>query len=189
LKNSRIHTFSTPIEGSLATLTGKYQGLILVGMSRAVSCQRCLSIYFNHNAKDFWDFGSRMKFKGGYNILLKGRPDIQVKVMPEPDELYLPLRSRRFVFSEISVKDGDRVNSGDILAKDPDNHHVPLLAPRAGVVRHRLSRCGLNAKHLIQRPRNLFSRVTFLVGYPGVGTPFFPQKPKPSITPSLFNRQ
>jgi Na(+)-translocating NADH:ubiquinone oxidoreductase A subunit len=76
-----------------------------------------------------------MKFRGGYNILLKGRPDIKVKVMPEPDELYLPLRSQRFVFSEIPVKDGERVNSGDILAKDPDNHHVPLLAPRAGVVR------------------------------------------------------
>jgi Na+-transporting NADH:ubiquinone oxidoreductase subunit NqrA len=76
-----------------------------------------------------------MKFKGGYNILLKGKPDSAVKVMPEPDELYLPLHSRRFVFSEISVKDGERVNSGDILAKDPDNHHVPLLAPRAGVVR------------------------------------------------------
>jgi Na(+)-translocating NADH:ubiquinone oxidoreductase A subunit len=76
-----------------------------------------------------------MKFRGGYNILLKGKPDIEVKVMPEPDALYLPLRSRRFVFSEISVKDGQRVNSGDILAKDPDNYGVPLLAPRAGVVR------------------------------------------------------
>ena len=75
-----------------------------------------------------------MKFKGGYNILLKGKPDIKVKVMPEPDELYLPLRSQRFVFSEISVKDGERVNSGDILAKDPDNYAVPLLAPQAGVV-------------------------------------------------------
>jgi len=76
-----------------------------------------------------------MKFRGGYNILLKGMPDIEIKVMPEPDSLYLPLRSRRFVFSEISVKDGDRVNSGDIIAKDPDNYAVPLLAPRAGVVR------------------------------------------------------
>jgi len=55
--------------------------------------------------------------------------------MPEPNVLYLPLRSRRFVFSEVSVKDGQRVNSGDTLAKDPDNYGVRLLVPRAGVVR------------------------------------------------------
>ena len=76
-----------------------------------------------------------MQFRGGYNILLQGKPDGAVKLMPEPDALHLPLRSRRFVFSDISVKDGQRVNSGDILATDPDNYGVPLLAPRAGVVR------------------------------------------------------
>ena len=67
--------------------------------------------------------------------MLQGKPDGVVKLMPEPDALHLPLRSRRFVFSDISVKDGQRVNSGDILATDPDNYGVPLLAPRAGVVR------------------------------------------------------
>jgi len=76
-----------------------------------------------------------MKFRGGHNILLQGRPKRTVSVMPEPDVLHLPLRSQRFLFSEISVKDGQRVSSGDILAKDPDNYAVPLLAPRAGLVR------------------------------------------------------
>lgn len=76
-----------------------------------------------------------MKFRGGYNILLKGRPDGAVKVMPEPKVLYLPLRSERFKFNEILVKEGERVNGGDALAKDPDNYDVPLLAPRSGTVR------------------------------------------------------
>ncbi len=76
-----------------------------------------------------------MRFRGGYNVLLKGRPDSAIKVMPEPKVLYLPLRSERFAFSDIQVKEGEKVNAGDILAKDPDNHGVPLLAPRAGTVR------------------------------------------------------
>ena len=76
-----------------------------------------------------------MKFRGGHNILLSGRPEAVVRVMPEPEVLYLPLRSRRFLFSEVVVKDGQRVNNGDTLAKDPDNYGVPLLSPRAGVVR------------------------------------------------------
>ncbi len=76
-----------------------------------------------------------MKFRGGYNILLKGRPDSAVSVMPEPKVLYLPLQSERFKFSDICVKDGQRVNGGDVLATDPDNHAVPLLTPRAGTVR------------------------------------------------------
>jgi len=76
-----------------------------------------------------------MKFRGGHNILLLGRPDGVVRVMPEPEVLYIPLRSRRFVFSEVLIKDGQRVNNGDTLAKDPDNYGVRLLSPRAGVVR------------------------------------------------------
>ena len=67
--------------------------------------------------------------------MLQGRPERAVKVMPEPEVLNLPLRSRRFVFSDVSVEDGQRVSSGDILAKDPNNYAVPLLAPRAGLVR------------------------------------------------------
>jgi Na+-transporting NADH:ubiquinone oxidoreductase subunit A len=55
--------------------------------------------------------------------------------MPEPKILYLPLRSERFSFSEICVEDGQSVSGGDVLAKDPNNYAVPLLAPRAGTVR------------------------------------------------------
>jgi Na(+)-translocating NADH:ubiquinone oxidoreductase A subunit len=76
-----------------------------------------------------------MRFRGGYNILLKGRPEGAIKAMPEPEILYLPLRSKRFTFSEICIEDGQNVNGGDILAKDPDNYAIPLLAPRAGTVR------------------------------------------------------
>ncbi|MHC4394253.1 MAG: 4Fe-4S dicluster domain-containing protein [Planctomycetota bacterium] len=75
-----------------------------------------------------------MKFRGGYNILLEGKPAAVVKRLPEPKELYLPLHSRRFLFSDVRVKDGQRVNDGDILAKDPENYAVPLLAPRGGIV-------------------------------------------------------
>jgi len=83
----------------------------------------------------FFGEAKKVKFRGGYNILLKGRPDDTVKVMPEPKVLYLPLRSERFKFSEILVKEAERVNGGDALAKDPDNYDVPLLAPRSGTVR------------------------------------------------------
>ena len=70
-------------------------------------------------------------------MLVEGKPNGAIQVMPEPQKLYLPLRSRRFVFSEVCVKDGQRVDGGDILAKDLNNYAVPLLAPRAGTVRLR----------------------------------------------------
>lgn len=73
-----------------------------------------------------------MKFRGGHNIYLQGRPDSTIKLMPEPEFLYLPLHSRRFSFSDICVEEGQQVNGGDVLARDPDNYSVPLLAPRAG---------------------------------------------------------
>ncbi|MHC4463992.1 MAG: 4Fe-4S dicluster domain-containing protein [Planctomycetota bacterium] len=76
-----------------------------------------------------------MRFRGGHNILLQGRPEGTIKVMPEPKILYLPLRSERFSFSEICVEDGQSVSGGDVLTKDPNNYAVPLLAPRAGTVR------------------------------------------------------
>lgn len=57
-----------------------------------------------------------MRFRGGYNILLKGRPERSISAMPEPDVLYLPLQSRRFTFSELCVKEGEKVNGGEILA-------------------------------------------------------------------------
>ena len=76
-----------------------------------------------------------MKFAGGYNILLEGRPSDEVQVLPEPATLYLPLRSGRFEFSNVLAGEAQRVGAGQVLANDPDNHSVPLLAPRAGTVR------------------------------------------------------
>jgi len=76
-----------------------------------------------------------VKFRGGYNVLLKGKPAGTVKSMPEPKVLYLPLRSERFTFTNIRVKNGQKVSGGDVLATDPDNYAVPLLAPRTGIVR------------------------------------------------------
>ena len=76
-----------------------------------------------------------MKLRGGYNVLLQGRPARRVRLLPEPEALYLPLRSRRFAFSDICVQEGQRVHPGQILAGDPNAYSVPLLAPRAGTVR------------------------------------------------------
>lgn len=76
-----------------------------------------------------------MRLRGGFNIRLQGRPDRAVEVLPEPSVLYLPLWSRRFRFSELAVREGQRVGPGQALAHDPDQYRVPLLAPRAGTVR------------------------------------------------------
>ncbi len=76
-----------------------------------------------------------MKFRGGYNILQQGRPSPVVERLPEPKELYLPLRSWRFLFNEICVEDGQQVNAGDVIAKDLNNFALPLLAPRSGTVK------------------------------------------------------
>ena len=76
-----------------------------------------------------------MKLRGGYNILLEGRPKDIIERLPEPNALYLPLRSKRFSFSDICVEQGQHVTCGDVLAKDPDNYAVPLLAPRGGTVK------------------------------------------------------
>ncbi|MHC4635879.1 MAG: 4Fe-4S dicluster domain-containing protein [Planctomycetota bacterium] len=76
-----------------------------------------------------------MKLRGGYNILLEGRPSSVVERLPEPKELYLPLRSRRFFFNEICVEDGQQVNAGDVIAKDTNNFALPLLTPRGGTVK------------------------------------------------------
>ncbi|MFC1738686.1 4Fe-4S dicluster domain-containing protein [Planctomycetota bacterium] len=74
------------------------------------------------------------KFKGGYNIPLQGRPDRAIKQMPQPQMFYIPLSSRRFVFSKICDGNGRQVKTGEVLAKDPDNYDVPLLAPLPGTV-------------------------------------------------------
>ena len=76
-----------------------------------------------------------MKLRGGYNILFEGKPSSVVERLPEPKELYLPLRSRRFLFNEICVEDGWQVNAGDVIAKDLNNFALPLLAPRGGTVK------------------------------------------------------
>ena len=76
-----------------------------------------------------------MKFKGGFNVMLAGRPSSRVEVLADPQTLYLPLYSRRFNFSEICVANGQQVKPGHILATDPENYSVPLVAPRAGEVR------------------------------------------------------
>ena len=75
-----------------------------------------------------------MRLRGGYDILLAGRPAGRVEILPEPDALYLPLRSRRFTFCQLCVKDGQRVHPGQVLARDTANYSVPLLAPRGGTV-------------------------------------------------------
>ena len=67
--------------------------------------------------------------------MLDGRPKEMTIRLPEPKKLYLPLRSHRFQFSEICVEDGQSVNDGAVLAKDPENYEVPLLAPRGGKVK------------------------------------------------------
>ncbi len=76
-----------------------------------------------------------MKFKRCYDIALAGRPSSKVQVLPEPQVLHLPLRSRRFSFSRLCVEEGQKVLPGRVLAEDPDNYSVPLLAPREGTVR------------------------------------------------------
>jgi Na+-transporting NADH:ubiquinone oxidoreductase subunit A len=76
-----------------------------------------------------------VKSRGGYSVLLEGRPEGEIEVLPEPEVLYLPLWSRRFSFSEVSVEEGERVHSGQVMAKDPQNYSVPLLAPRSATVR------------------------------------------------------
>jgi Na(+)-translocating NADH:ubiquinone oxidoreductase A subunit len=76
-----------------------------------------------------------LRLRGGYNVLLKGKPESAINVMPEPKTLYLPIQSERLAFKDIRVKEGQKVNIGDVLATDPDNYAVPLLAPRSGTVR------------------------------------------------------
>ena len=75
-----------------------------------------------------------MKLHGGYNIKLEGRPAGKVELLPEPEVLHLPLWSRRFKFTDVRVQEGEQVVPGEVLARDPENFLVPLLAPRAGTV-------------------------------------------------------
>jgi Na(+)-translocating NADH:ubiquinone oxidoreductase A subunit len=81
-----------------------------------------------------WFRMQKMKFKGGYNIYLQGKPERKINQIPEPQVIYLPLESRRFKFTQVYVKDGQMVTCGQILAADPDNYNIPLLAPTTGRV-------------------------------------------------------
>ncbi len=77
----------------------------------------------------------KLKRRGGYNVPLAGRPRRDIDRPAAPADLRLPLASRRFTFASLKVAEGDRVRPGQVLAVDPTNHDVPLLAPRAGTVR------------------------------------------------------
>ncbi|NIA20545.1 MAG: 4Fe-4S dicluster domain-containing protein [Anaerolineaceae bacterium] len=79
-----------------------------------------------------------MRFGVGYEVVLSGKPSgevDEVELLSEPGELYLPLRSGRFEFSEVLVSEGQSVGPGHCLATAPGQFNVPLLAPRAGTVR------------------------------------------------------
>jgi Na+-transporting NADH:ubiquinone oxidoreductase subunit A len=77
----------------------------------------------------------RLKPRGGYNVPLAGRPASATETLPEPDALFLPLRSGRLAFTEPAVGDGQSVRAGEVLARDAVHFDVPLLAPRDGTVR------------------------------------------------------
>ena len=75
-----------------------------------------------------------MKWRGGYDIDLSGRPAGQVRPLALPARLLLPLKTPRFDFAEIKVEDRQQVAPGHVLATDPQNFSVPLLAPYGGSV-------------------------------------------------------
>ncbi|MDH4202825.1 MAG: 4Fe-4S dicluster domain-containing protein [Phycisphaerae bacterium] len=75
-----------------------------------------------------------MKFRGGYNIRFQGKPGGLLKDILLPEVLYLPLESGSFNFSALCATHGQDVGLGDVLAKDPDNHDIPLLSPTNGKV-------------------------------------------------------
>ncbi len=76
-----------------------------------------------------------MNPQGGTDILLEGRPAGAIEPLPEPDKLYLPLKSLYYTFSSLQVAEGDKVAYGQAVAVDEQHSNVPLLAPRSGRVR------------------------------------------------------
>lgn len=93
--------------------------------------------------------------KGGYNVLLEGRPSKRIEELPEPDVLYLPLVSRRFTFSEVLVREGERVAAGQVLARDPDRFSLPLLAPQSGSVRLKAAENHIVLENLAASPQRV----------------------------------
>jgi Na+-transporting NADH:ubiquinone oxidoreductase subunit A len=75
-----------------------------------------------------------MTYIGGYNVLLEGAPSIETVNYDRPDVLHLPLFSSRLEFSQLQVEHGQSVTRGQVLATDPVNYSVPLLAPLSGMV-------------------------------------------------------
>ena len=75
-----------------------------------------------------------MKFVGGYDIPLEGKPSDEIVKHQEADTLYLPLFSRGFEYTAVQVETGESVTQGQILATDPVNFFAPLLAPVSGTV-------------------------------------------------------
>ncbi len=75
-----------------------------------------------------------MKFVGGYDIPLEGKPSDEIIKHQEADILYLPLFSRSFEYTAVQVENGESVTQGQILATDPVNFFTPLLAPISGTV-------------------------------------------------------
>ena len=75
-----------------------------------------------------------MTFDGGYNVMLEGAPSPGIAPYQKPEVLYLPLFSESLDFSNLQVEHGEAVKKGQILAKDPINYSVPLLAPMDGTV-------------------------------------------------------
>jgi Na+-transporting NADH:ubiquinone oxidoreductase subunit A len=73
--------------------------------------------------------------RGGFNVPVAGAPLPEVRELPVPDRLYLPLASRRFDFSDVRVREEQRVARGEVLAVDPERFSIPLLAPYGGIVR------------------------------------------------------
>ena len=71
----------------------------------------------------------------GCSVRLSGRPVDEVTALPLPERLWLPLWSGSVIYSELAVRDGQRVSTGEVLATATDCYNIPLLAPRAGTVR------------------------------------------------------
>ena len=75
-----------------------------------------------------------MKGIGGYNILLEGKPSDGISEHEISEVLHLPLFSRSLEFTNLKVEDGETVTQGQVLAGDPVNYSVPLIAPMSGTV-------------------------------------------------------
>lgn len=89
-----------------------------------------------------------MKFDGGYNVMLEGAPESGIATYQKPEVLYLPLISSRLEFSLLQVEHGEEVSKGQVLATDPVNFSVPLLAPMDGTVNLELAENHITLENL-----------------------------------------